>query len=61
MKTKYRTCCKNCVHYDQFFGSCNLYYEEVYIGDGEYDIRTVRVQRIGKLKCKEYNAKNTTN
>ena len=31
-----------------FFGSCNLYYEEVYIGEGEYDIRPVRVERISE-------------
>ena len=28
MKSKCRTCCQNCVHYDSFFGSCNIYYEQ---------------------------------
>ena len=28
MKSKCRTCSQDCVHYDSFFGSCNLYYEQ---------------------------------
>ena len=28
MKSKCRTCCQDCVHYDSFFGSCNIYYEQ---------------------------------
>ena len=51
MKTKCRTYCQNCTHYNSFFGSCNLYYEEVYIGEGEYDIRPVRVERISEAEC----------
>ena len=56
MRTKCRICCQNCVHYDLFFGSCNLYYEEVYIGEGEYDIQPVRVERISEVEC-EHEAK----
>ena len=57
MKTKRRTCCQNCTHYDSFFGSCNLYYEEVYMGEGEYDIYPVRVERISEAEC-EFEVKN---
>ena len=60
MKAKCRTCCQDCVHYESFFGSCNLYYEEVYMGEGEYDIRPVRVERISKSEC-EYTKKGTSN
>ena len=28
MKSKCRTCSQDCVHYDSFFGSCNIYYEQ---------------------------------
>ena len=56
MKAKCRTCCQDCVYYDSFFGSCNLYYEEVYIGEGEYQERPVRVERISESEC-EYTKK----
>ena len=57
MKTKSRNCCKNCVHYDSFFGSCNLYYEEVYIEEGEFQEQPVRVERISEAEC-ECEVKN---
>ena len=60
MKAKCRTCCQDCVYYDSFFGSCNLYYEEVYIGEGEFQERPVRVERISESEC-EYTKKGTSN
>ena len=57
METKRRTCCQNCTHYNSFFGSCNIYYEEVYIGEGEYDIRPVRVERISEAECNRMTKK----
>ena len=57
MKIKCKTCCQDCVHYDSFFGSCNLYFEEVYIEEGEYNIQPVRVEKISETEC-EYEVKN---
>ena len=57
MKAKGRTCCHDCVYYDSFFGSCDLYYEEVYIGEGEFQERPVRVERISESEC-EYTKIN---
>ena len=49
--------CKNCKHYDSFFDSCGLYYFEVYIGDGDFDIRPINIKEVSKSEC-EYEAKN---
>lgn len=43
--------CKTCKHYESFFGSCNLYYKEVYLGEGDFDIRPVSVENIDESEC----------
>ena len=57
MKAKCRTCCQDCVYYDSFFGSCNLYYEEVEIEEGELQERPVRGERMSEGEC-EYTKIN---
>ena len=47
-----RTKCKTCKHYENFFNSCNLYYKEVYLGEGEFDIQSVSIKNINKSECK---------
>lgn len=44
--------CKTCKNYESFFGGCNLYYEELYIGEGDFDIRAVNIKNVNKLECK---------
>lgn len=44
--------CINCKHYDTFFGTCDLYYEEIYLSDGEYELRPVSIRSISKSECK---------
>lgn len=48
--------CKNCEHYNYFLNSCNLYYQEVYLGEGDWDTQHVRISEINKSECK-YKAK----
>ena len=49
--------CKNCKHYNQFFNSCGLYYEDVYLGEGDFNVRPVSIKRISKSEC-EHEAVN---
>lgn len=48
--------CKNCKNYDSFFNSCNLYYEEIYLGEGDFDTHPVSIKRVSKSEC-EYKEK----
>ena len=48
--------CITCKNYDSFFGSCSLYKKEVYMGEGELDIRPVSIKEINKNEC-EYKQK----
>ena len=48
--------CRTCKHYDSFFGSCNLYVKEVYLGEGEWDVRPVRITNVEETEC-EYRHK----
>lgn len=48
--------CKNCKNYDSFFNSCNLYYRDVYLGEGDWDIQHIDISRINKDEC-EYIAR----
>ena len=48
--------CKTCKHYDSFFGSCDLYYEELYMGEGDFDTRPVSIRNVNKSEC-EYESK----
>lgn len=51
--------CINCKHYDSFFGSCDLYYEEVYMNEGDFDIRSVSIRNVNKSEC-QYELKRIT-
>ena len=48
--------CETCKHYDSFFGSCGLYYQDVYLGEGDFEVRPVSIKSVSKLEC-EYEAK----
>lgn len=52
--------CKTCEHYDVFFGSCKLYAQEVYLGEGEFAIRPISIREIEKEEC-EYVPKKAGN
>ena len=43
--------CKTCVNYDSFFGSCDLWIEEVYLGGGEEEFRPARISSIDENMC----------
>ena len=49
--------CKSCKHYDSFFNSCNLYYNEVYLGEGSFEYSPVGIKNITTSEC-EYEVKN---
>ena len=49
--------CKNCQHYDSFFGTCDLYYEEIYVGDGDFEERPMSIRNINGAEC-EYKQKD---
>ena len=48
--------CKSCAFYEPFFNSCNLYQDEVYLGEGDSDIVPVNIKNVSKLEC-EYTKK----
>lgn len=43
--------CKTCKHYESFFGSCNLYYRDVYLGEGDWDVQPVFIERVDEQEC----------
>ena len=50
--------CKNCKHYNPFFDSCDIYHEEVYLDEGDFEVRPVSIKSVRKLKLEcEYEAK----
>lgn len=49
--------CRTCKHYNSFFGSCDLYYKEVYLGEGDFDVQPVRVKNISSEEC-EYESES---
>ena len=51
--------CVSCKHYNSFFYSCDLYYEERYIGEGDFDILPVSTKNISKSEC-EYEQKEVS-
>ena len=54
--------CITCKHYDSFFGSCTLYYEEVYMGEGDFDVMPVSIRNVNKSECEyEQNSKEEEN
>lgn len=48
--------CISCKYYEPFFNSCNLYQEEVYLGEGDFDVMSVSIRSVNKSGCK-YEAK----
>lgn len=52
--------CRTCKHYDLFFDACELYTEEIYLGEGDYDDKPVRIKNISEDEC-EYEQKVDNN
>lgn len=52
--------CINCKYYEPFFSSCNLYQEEVYLGEGDFDVMPVSIKNVSKSEC-EYEPKEVSN
>lgn len=48
--------CKSCAFYDTFFNSCLLYFDEVYLGEGDFNLVPVDIKNVSKLEC-EYTKK----
>ena len=48
--------CKSCVFYDPFFGSCHLYFDEVYLGEGDFNVVPVNIKNVSELEG-EYTKK----
>lgn len=49
--------CISCKYYEPFFNSCNLYQEEVYLGEGDFDVMPVDIKNVSKSEC-EYESKD---
>lgn len=49
--------CKNCKHYNSFFNSCELYYEDVYLDEGDFEVRPVSIKSVSEIEC-EYEVEN---
>lgn len=47
-----RSKCITCKHYNSFFDSCDLYCEEVYVGDGDFDVIPINIKYVNKSECK---------
>lgn len=43
--------CKGCEYYEPFFSGCKLYDEEVYMGEGDFDVFPVSVKEVSKAEC----------
>lgn len=50
--------CKSCAFYEPFFNSCNLYLEEIYLGEGDFDIQPANIKNVSKKEC-DYIAKES--
>lgn len=48
--------CKSCAFYEPFFNSCHLYFDEVYLGEGDFQLTAVNIKNVSKLEC-NYMAK----
>lgn len=51
--------CITCENYNKFFNSCDLYYDAIYLGDGDYDEMPVNIKRITRKDCKYETKKDT--
>lgn len=49
--------CKSCAFYEPHFNSCHLYFDEVYLGEGDFDIMPVNIKNVSKSE-REYMAKD---
>lgn len=49
--------CKSCAFYEPFFNNCQLYFDEVYLGEGDFDIQPVNIKNVSKSEC-NYIAKD---
>lgn len=43
--------CKSCEHFETFFCGCKLYEEEVYMGEGDFDIVPISIKEVSKTEC----------
>lgn len=43
--------CKSCEYYEPFFRGCKLYDEEVYMGEGDFEVFPVSVKEVSKVEC----------
>lgn len=50
--------CKTCKNYNKFYNSCDLYFDEVYLGEGDYDIVPVSIRRISTKDCQYEKEEN---
>lgn len=50
--------CKTCIFYEPFFNSCHLYFNEVYLGEGDFNLIPVNIKNISKS---EYNYEKKVN
>lgn len=43
--------CKTCKYYESFFGSCKLYTQDVYLGEGDWDVYPVSIKSVSESEC----------
>lgn len=43
--------CKSCEHYEPFFSGCKLYDEQVYMGEGVFDVFPLSIREVSKSEC----------
>lgn len=48
--------CKTCAFYEPFFNSCNLYQDEIYLDEGDFNVIPTDIKYVSKLEC-EYTKK----
>lgn len=48
--------CKSCAFYEPFFNSCQLHFNEVYLGEGIFYLIPVNIKNVNKSECM-YEAK----
>lgn len=53
--------CNTCKHYNSFFGSCNLYYQDVYLGEGDWEVHPVSIRSVSQLECEYEPMKGENN
>lgn len=43
--------CKTCVFYEPFFNSCNLCQDEIYLGEGDFEVIPTDIKYVSKSEC----------